>query len=49
MKRVAEVDSRENEATRGRLGEGNERVEIKECWRGETDVVFHALRQPRQI
>ena len=49
VRRVAGVDSRENEATRGRQGEENERVEVKECRRDGTDGVFHALRQRRQL
>jgi len=42
---VVGVDSRENEATRGRLGKENERVEVEECRRGGTDGVFHELRK----
>jgi len=45
VRRVARVDSKENEATRGRPSEENGRVEVKDSRRGGTDRVFHALRK----
>ena len=43
MRRVAGVDSRENEATRGRPGEENG-MELKDSRRGGTDRDFHNVR-----
>ena len=49
MRRVAGVDSRANEATKGRPGEENGRVEVKDSRRGGTDGVFDTLRKCTEV
>ena len=43
VRRVARVDSREDEAIRGPPGEENEEVELKCSRRGGTDAVFQQM------